>query len=195
MLSSVSERELFCFNWVVFESISIGMASNSKYGRILLMNQLAELTKNPIDGFSVGLVDDANIYEWQIMIEGPSGTLWEGGLFPATLTFPSSYPASPPVMRFTTPNFFHPNVYPDGKVCISILHEAKEDQFNEQESMSEKWRPILGIEGILVSVVSMLNDPNLDSPANIDAAVCMKKDFEAYKKRIRKLVRDSLECL
>jgi len=39
-------------------------------------------------------------------------------------------------------------VYPDGKVCISILHEAKEDQFNEQEHISMKWRPILGVNGV-----------------------------------------------
>jgi len=41
-------------------------------------------------------------------------------------------------MKFTTPNFWHPNVYKDGRVCISILHEAKHDEFNEQEKMSEK---------------------------------------------------------
>ncbi len=35
----------------------------------------------------------------------------------------------------------------------------------------ERWRPILGVEQIIVSVISMLSDPNDDSPANIDAAV------------------------
>lgn len=98
-------------------------------------------------------------------------------------------------MRFTTPNFWHPNVHKDGRVCISILHEAKLDEFNQQEKMSEKWRPILGVESVLVSVVSMLSEPNLDSPANVDAAVEMKKDRQAYKQRIRKLVRDSLDAL
>jgi hypothetical protein len=129
------------------------------------------------------------------------------------------------------------------------LHEAKEDAFNQQEQMSEKWRPILGVrssqlhtfpipfvfemflvsscqqvESILVSVVSMLSDPNSESPANIDASVrnitlsfrkpshfanllfccfffshyfCIqvqwRNDFDGYKKRIRKLVRDSQE--
>jgi len=165
----------------------------AKYGQILLMNQLKELTKNPVDGFSIGLVDDSNIYEWQVMIEGPVGTLFEGGLFPAVLKFPQDYPDKPPEMKFLMPGFWHPNVYPDGRVCISILHEAKEDHFNEQELITEKWRPILGVESILVSVVSMLSDPNLESPANIDASVQFKNDLEAYKKRVRKMVRDSLE--
>lgn len=62
-------------------------------------------------------------------------------------------------------------VYPDGKVCISILHAPGEDRFNEQESADERWRPILGVESIIISVISMLSDPNDESPANIDAAV------------------------
>jgi len=40
--------------------------------------------------------------------------------------------------------------------------------------MSEKWRPILGVEAILLSVVSLLSDPNLESPANIDASVILE---------------------
>lgn len=62
-------------------------------------------------------------------------------------------------------------VYEDGRVCISILHPPGEDRYNEQESADERWRPILGVESIIVSVISMLSDPNDESPANIDAAV------------------------
>jgi len=170
-------------------------ASNPAYGAILLKNQLKELNKNPVDGFSVGLKDDSNIYEWQCMLEGPPGTDYEGGFFPCSLSFPKEYPNKPPVMRFVTPGFWHPNVYKDGRVCISILHEAKEDKHNAQESMSEKWRPILGVEAILVSVMSMLADPNFESPANIDASVQLKKDASGYRKVIRQLVRKSQEML
>lgn len=62
-------------------------------------------------------------------------------------------------------------MYEDGRVCISILHPPGEDRYNEQESADERWRPILGVESIIVSVISMLSDPNDESPANIDAAV------------------------
>lgn len=78
----------------------------------------------------------------------------------------------PPTLKFQT-KMLHPNVYTDGTVCISILHPPGTDQFNEMESADERWRPILGVESILISVLSMLMDdnPNLSSPANIDAAV------------------------
>jgi len=168
--------------------------NNPNFGKVLLAKQLKELEKQS-DGFSVGLLDDDNLYEWQVIVEGPTNTLYEGGYFQAKLEFPPEFPNKPPVMTFTTPGFWHPNVYKDGKVCISILHEAKEDPLNPQESIDEKWRPILGIEAILISVMSMLSEPNFDSPANIDAAVQWKKDPENYKKRIRNLVKKSQELM
>ena len=66
---------------------------------------------------------------------------------------------------------WHPNIHSDGKVCISILHPPGVDALNAQETAEERWRPILGVEAILISVISMLNDPNIDSPANLDASV------------------------
>lgn len=85
---------------------------------------------------------------------GPEGTPFEGGIFPATLTFPKDYPLSPPTMKFTC-DFFHPNVYPNGTVCISILHPPGDDP-NMYESSSERWSPVQSVEKILLSVVSML---------------------------------------
>jgi ubiquitin-conjugating enzyme E2 G1 len=61
-------------------------------------------------------------------------------------------------------------VGPAGDVCISILHEPGDDQFG-YESASERWLPVHTVESILLSVMSMLSDPNIESPANIDAAV------------------------
>ncbi len=55
------------------------------------------------------------------------------------------------------------------------------------ESADERWRPILGPEKVLVSVMSMLNDPNIDSPANLDASLEFRDDTENYKKKVRKL--------
>jgi ubiquitin-conjugating enzyme E2 G1 len=86
-------------------------------------------------------------------------------------------------------------VYPDGKVCISILHPPGEDAQNAQESAEERWRPILGVEAILISVISMLSDPNDESPANIDAAVMWRNDKDSFKREVRKIVRRSQEDL
>ena len=78
-------------------------------------------------------------------------------------------------------------VYPDGKVCISILHPPGTDSFNTQETADERWRPIHGVESILLSVISMLNSPNIDSPANIDASIEYRNNREEYIKKVRKL--------
>ena len=126
------------------------------------------------------------------MIMGPDGTLYEGGFFKARLVFPSDFPNMPPTMTFTS-EMWHPNVYADGKVCISILHPPGEDEFNSQESADERWRPILGVEQILISVISMLSDPNDESPANLDAAVMWRNDRQAFKKKVRQVVRKSQE--
>lgn len=53
---------------------------------------------------------------------------------------------------------------------------------NAQETAEERWRPILGVEAILISVISMMNDPNIESPANLDASVQFRDDLEGYKK-------------
>ena len=77
-------------------------------------------------------------------------------------------------------------VYEDGKVCISILHPPGNDA-TSGETADERWRPILGIEAILLSVISMMNDPNINSPANIDASVQYRDDRETYNSKVRKL--------
>jgi hypothetical protein len=64
-------------------------------------------------------------------------------------------------------------VGPDGVVCISILHEPGDDKYG-YETASERWLPVHTVETILVSVISMISDPNDESPANVDAAVSIK---------------------
>jgi ubiquitin-protein ligase len=95
----------------------------------------------------------------------------------------------PPVVKFTC-NLFHPNIYPDGKVCISILHDGV-DEFG-YESRSERWNPSHSVSSILISIISMLSNPNLESPANVDASVMYKNDYNLYKNIIYKTVSNSL---
>ena len=130
---------------------------------------------------SIGLENDDNLFLWNIVFEGPEDSLYEGGYFKAQLQFPEDYPNNPPSMTFKT-KMWHPNIHTDGKVCISILHPPGVDQMNAQETAEERWRPILGVEAILISVISMMNDPNIESPANLDASVQFRDDFEGYKK-------------
>lgn len=93
----------------------------------------------------------------------------EGGFFKCHLNFPKEYPQKPPKMKFLT-EIWHPNIEKGGNVCISILHEPGEDRYG-YEKAAERWLPVHTVETILISVISMLADPNFDSPANVDAAV------------------------
>ncbi|KAK8801159.1 hypothetical protein WA158_001929 [Blastocystis sp. Blastoise] len=164
----------------------------SAFAAELLKRQLLDLQRNPPQGISVGLKDDNNLFEWSVLVDGPAESPYEGGLFKAELIFPSDFPNHPPDMKFIS-EMWHPNIFDNGKVCISILHQPGIDEFNPEESAEERWRPILSVEAILVSVQNMLGAPNDSSPANIDAAVQWRKDKVAFKRKVRKTVEKSLE--
>jgi len=172
---------------------SMTTSSDAGKSNLILRRQLAELKKNPVDGFSAGLVDDNNLLEWDIMIIGPPDTLYEGGFFKARLSFPQEYPLLPPKMKFIS-EMWHPNIYENGEVCISILHAPGEDQWGYEDA-SERWLPIHTVETILMSVISLLSQdpPSLDSPANVDAARQVRTDLTNYRKKVRRLVRKSAE--
>ena len=164
----------------------------SNFSKELLKKQLKDLSKNTDLPFNVGLIDENDFYKWSVLFTGPEDTIYEGGFFKAILTFPLDFPQNPPEMRFIT-EMFHPNIYKDGKVCISILHSPGVDVFNTQEKAEERWRPSLGVEQILLSVISMLNDPNCDSPANVDAAVMFRNNRKDYEKKVRQLALKSMD--
>ncbi|XP_075690667.1 ubiquitin-conjugating enzyme E2 G1-like isoform X1 [Rhinoderma darwinii] len=164
----------------------------SEQSVLLLRKQLAELNKNPVEGFSAGLIDDNDIYKWEVLLIGPQDTLFEGGFFKVHLTFPVDYPLRPPKMKFIT-EIWHPNVAKNGDVCISILHEPGEDKFG-YEKPEERWLPIHTVETIMISVISMLADPNSDSPANVDAAKEWREDPNGeFKRKVARCVRKSQE--
>ena len=85
----------------------------------------------------------------------------------------------------------HPNIYTDGKVCISTLQTAK----TEGKDAAHYWRPVLGIEQAILSVVSLLSDPNLDDPANTAAANLMRRNKSEFDKRCAKLAQESLKAV
>eukprot|EP01134_Creolimax_fragrantissima_P001142 CFRG1142T1 len=161
-------------------------------GALLLQKQLRSLLKHPVDGFSAGLVDEDDVYKWEIMVMGPPDTLYEGGFFKCHLTFPKEYPQRPPKLKFVS-SIWHPNVHEDGEVCISILHEPGEDKWG-YEKASERWLPIHTVETIMISVISMLSDPNDESPANIDAAKEWREQPDVFKKKVQRCVRRSQEA-
>lgn len=162
-------------------------------GMLLLKREYHNMLKNPVEGFSAGLIDD-DFFKWEVIIIGPPDTFYEGGMFKAVLNFPKEYPLRPPKMKFVS-QMWHPNISKEGDVCISILHEPGEDSFG-YEAASERWNPVHTAETIILSVISMLSEGNDESPANLDAAIDWRNDFNgAYKKKVRECVRKSQEAL
>jgi ubiquitin-conjugating enzyme E2 G1 len=111
------------------------------------------------------------------------------------MTFPVDYPLMPPKLVFQTPIPFHPNIYTNGELCISILHPPEDDQFG-YEKASERWSPVQTPATILLSVISLFSDLSDESPANLDAAVALRDEREGknkeFRKRVRQCVRESL---
>lgn len=128
---------------------------------------------------------ETDMFTWNIIIFGPTDTIYEGAIISAQMKFTNKYPTKAPEFIFTS-KITHPNIYKDGKVCISILHEGK-DEFG-YESLSERWNPQQGISSILLSIVSILGEPNFESPANVDASILWQKDFDKMKKLVYKEV-------
>tara|TARA_B100001093_G_C26847033_1_gene1023341 strand:- start:3503 stop:3985 length:483 start_codon:yes stop_codon:yes gene_type:complete len=154
---------------------------------VRLRSELKQINKEPYYFYSV-TPDENNFLNWDFMMIGPPETFYEGGIFYGKIEFTSEYPNKPPKLRFTS-EMHHPNIYKDGNVCISILHEGV-DQYN-YEQVNERWNPSHSVSSILMSVLSILGSPNFESPANIDASTEWKNSIEDYKKKIYKLVCQS----
>jgi len=149
-----------------------------------LQKELKDIMTDRLNDYCKVDLQNDNIFEWNVYILGPPGTDYEGGIFKTHLSFPRDYPFEPPVMRFLS-EFWHPNVYADGKVCISILHTP--DPMNPDEN-GQNWTPAQRVESLILSVISMLSDPNFSSPANVDASVELRKEPATYKARLKKLI-------
>lgn len=105
------------------------------------------------------------------------------------MTFTDDYPYKPPTFKFLRP-IFHPNIYSDGKLCISILHAPGED-IQSGEQAEERWSPLQGVESVLRSVLLLLDDPEIASPANVDAGVMYRDRRDEYNVKAKEAVEAS----
>ncbi len=115
-----------------------------------------------------------------------SDSAFNGGYFRAEMVFSEEYPYQPPKFRFLIP-ITHPNIYPDGQLCISILHKPGEDATSGEDA-SERWSPLQGAESVLRSVLLLLDDPEIGSPANVDAGVMYRDRRAEYNEKARATV-------
>lgn len=135
-------------------------------------------------------LNNDDIFNWNVaLIVINPDSLYYGGYFEAKMTFPSNYPYSPPTFQFNQP-VYHPNIYPDGKLCISILHAPGHDEMSG-ESAGERWSPAQRVESVLISIISLLDDAECSSPANVDAGVMLRQNPKGFKEKVLQDVEKS----
>lgn len=152
-----------------------------------LQSEYKQYLKEPNNYYCI-TPDTINFYKWNILLFGASETIFEGGIFNCEIIFPIEYPNKPPQFKFIT-NLPHPNIYIDGKVCISILHEGID--ISEYENINERWNPSHSVNSILMSILSMIIAPNFQSPANVDMSKLWQNDFNTYKQLIYKIIANN----
>merc|ERR1712062_135603 len=113
-----------------------------------------------------------NLMLWEYGIPGKKGTPWEGGLYKGQIIFKDDFPTTPPKVKLVPP-LFHPNVYPSGTVCLSILNEEKD------------WKPAITIKQILLGIQDLLALPNNADPAQKEPYELYRKDQAAFWKKVR----------
>ncbi|CAF1650986.1 unnamed protein product [Adineta ricciae] len=138
-----------------------------------LMRDLRDLTQNPVEGINAAPVSADNIFQWNAILDGPDDSLFEDASFVLTLKFPQDYPNHPPDVKFVT-KVFHPNIYMDGSICLDILQQ--------------RWSASLDVSTLLVSIRSLLTDPNPASPANSEAAMLYQNHRRDYERRVREYI-------
>ena len=89
---------------------------------------------------------------------------------------PQEYPTHPPECKFSPP-LFHPNVFPSGTVCLSILNEEKD------------WVPTITIKQVLLGIQDLLDNPNLSDPAQREAFIMCRDDRAGYIERVKTLAK------
>tara|TARA_B100000927_G_scaffold290311_2_gene288836 strand:- start:9095 stop:9547 length:453 start_codon:yes stop_codon:yes gene_type:complete len=134
-----------------------------------IKNELKRLLNDTPANCSAGPIND-NIFNWQATLIGPTESPYEGGVFYLDIKFPEEYPFKPPNIHFTT-KIYHPNINSNGGICLDIL--------------KDQWSPALTISKVLLSICSLLTDPNPDDPLMIDIADLYKSDIEEYKMKAR----------
>jgi len=137
--------------------------------------ELIDLGRDPPSSCSAGPKEPGNnLFEWTATIMGPSDSPYAGGVFFLGITFPTDYPFKPPKVNFTT-KIYHPNINANGSICLDIL--------------KEQWSPALTISKVLLSICSMLTDPNPDDPLVPDIAHLYKNDRARYESTAREWTR------
>ncbi|KAL5119748.1 Ubiquitin-conjugating enzyme E2 11 [Pleosporales sp. CAS-2024a] len=133
-----------------------------------LQKELMDLMLHPTPGISA-FPSDENMSVWTATMDGPTSTPYESLVLKLNFDFPANYPYAPPNVTFKTP-IYHPNVDFSGRICLDIL--------------KDKWSAVYNVGTVLLSLQSLLGEPNNSSPLNGQAAELWDKDPAEYKRLV-----------
>lgn len=137
-----------------------------------LKKEIKDLQVEPIGGINL-TYDENDMKKWKGEINGPEGTAYEGYVLRLKISIPDNYPLTSPKVEFEHP-VFHPNIGNSGNICLDILNS--------------QWSPTYTLSKVMLSISSLLNDPNPASPLNGTAAQLWKENREKYNMESRKLM-------
>ncbi|XP_052892944.1 ubiquitin-conjugating enzyme E2 D4-like [Anopheles moucheti] len=138
-----------------------------------LQIELKNMLEDPVEQCSAGPIDD-DMFLWRAKIIGPHGSPYEGGVFLLTINIPSNYPFKPPLVQFNT-RIYHPNINSNGYICLDIL--------------KSRWFPALTISQVLLSICSLMCDPNPNDALMPLIGHLYIRDREAYNRYAKKFTR------
>lgn len=133
-----------------------------------------KLKNSPPCNCSAGPIDDKDLLKWRGTIMGPSDSPYFGGIFNLEILFTDDYPFKPPKIKFIT-KIYHPNINYNGAICLDLL--------------KGKWSPALTISKLLLSICSLLTDPNPDDPLEPNIAYIYKTNIEKFNENAKNWTR------
>jgi ubiquitin-conjugating enzyme E2 I len=129
-----------------------------------------------------------DLMHWLCVVPGPEGSAWEGARIPLLLVFKETFPAEPPVATFGQ-GFFHPNIYPSGKVCFPLLSTPPAAPQYTQPRWTLRgtglWRPSTTVKAILRGIQALLAAPDNSDAAQEPAWRLLDRNPAAYEARVR----------
>jgi ubiquitin-conjugating enzyme E2 D/E len=126
-----------------------------------IQKELKELQLQPPENCSAGLISPSDLFNWHATIIGPQGSPYEGGVFKLNIALQSDYPFRSPHIKFMT-KIYHCNINSNGSICLDIL--------------KDNWSPALTISKALLSICSLMDDPNPNDPLVYEIADLLIKD-------------------